>query len=404
MAVTRLLDQRGKFHQEVADRLGLLPNFFCSAAAAPELITRLWDFAKSGYFDNPLPSLFKERLFVYVSRFCPDRYCVIRHVGFLVGAGFPAGDADCPPQTVEQVVALLKRPVPGEADLDAALARLESAGSSAQIPPAETQREYDLFDALTLLMLEPRRSARARRAVGKAFGEAALEYLTAFLAFIRTAHFWTETHPEIEIEPDVTALMTENEELAQLLLKAPESLGTWPLTERASAEAALRNIEEQGFRRLASIVESSDDAIISKDLNGIITSWNLGAERLLGYVTEEVIGKPGTILVPQDRHDEEPTILERIRRGDRIDHYETVRRRKDGSLLDVSLTVSPVQDPEGRIVGASKIARDITPRKRAEEQIRQAQERLDLALKRCRLGHLGLEREDGEHHLQSTMG
>jgi hypothetical protein len=252
------LHQRRTFHQEVADRLGVLPNFFCSADAAPELISRLWDFARSGYFDNPLPSLFKERLFVYVSRFCPVRYCVIRHVGFLVGAGFPAGDAACPPQTVEQVVALLKRPIPGEAELDAALARLESVGGSAQmIPPAETQREYDLFDALTLIMLEPRRSARARRAVGKAFGEATLEYLTPFLAFIRTAHFWTETHPEIEIEPDVTALMTENEELAQLLLKSPESLGTWPLTERAYAEAALRDTEQQGFRRLASIVESS---------------------------------------------------------------------------------------------------------------------------------------------------
>ena len=134
-------------------------------------------------------------------------------------------------------------------------------------------------------------------------------------------------------------------------------------------------------QQLASIVESSDDAIVSKDLNGIITSWNQSAERLFGYVTEEVIGKPVTILIPQDRHDEEPVILERIRRGERVDHYETVRRRKDGSLFDVSLTVSPVRDTEGRIVGASKIARDITLRKRAEEQIRQAQERLDLALK-----------------------
>jgi PAS domain S-box-containing protein len=381
MVATPLLNQRGKFHQEVVNRLGLLPNFFCSAAAAPELITRLWEFARSGYFDNPLPSLFKERLFVYVSRFCPVRYCVIRHVGFLVGAGFPAGDASCPSQTMEQVVALLKRPVPGEADLDAALARLESAGNSAQIPPAETQREYDLFDALTLLMMEPRRSARARRAVGKAFGDAALEYLTAFLAFIRTAHFWTETHPEIEIEPDMTALMTDNEELAQLLLKSPESLGTWPLTERASAEAALRYTEEQGVRRLAAIVESSDDAIISKDLNGAILSWNSGAERLFGYAPEEVVGKPGTILVPQDRQDEEPEILDRIRRGERVEHYETVRRRKDGRMLDVSLTVSPVRDPQGRIVGSSKNARDITQRKLAEDQIRQAQERLDLALK-----------------------
>jgi two-component system, chemotaxis family, CheB/CheR fusion protein len=121
-------------------------------------------------------------------------------------------------------------------------------------------------------------------------------------------------------------------------------------------------------QRLASIVESSDDAIVSKDLTGIITSWNRGAERLFGYTTEEVLGKPITILIPTDRLDEEPEIIERVRRGERVDHYDTVRRRKDGSLIDVSLTVSPLKDADGRIVGASKIARDITERKRAQEQ------------------------------------
>ena len=121
-------------------------------------------------------------------------------------------------------------------------------------------------------------------------------------------------------------------------------------------------------QRLAAIVESSDDAIVSKDLNGIITSWNRGAELLFGYRAEEVIGKPITILIPADRIDEEPVIIERVRRGERVDHYDTVRRSKDGSLIDISLTVSPLKDGDGRIVGASKIARDITERKRAQEQ------------------------------------
>jgi two-component system, chemotaxis family, CheB/CheR fusion protein len=121
-------------------------------------------------------------------------------------------------------------------------------------------------------------------------------------------------------------------------------------------------------QELASIVESSDDAIVSKDLTGIIKSWNGGAERLFGYRAEEVIGKPITILIPADRIDEEPEIIERVRQGERVDHYDTVRRRKDGSLVDVSLTVSPLKDADGRIVGASKIARDITERKRAQEQ------------------------------------
>lgn len=119
--------------------------------------------------------------------------------------------------------------------------------------------------------------------------------------------------------------------------------------------------------RLASIVKFSDDAIVSKDTQGIIQTWNRGAERLFGYSAEEVIGKPITILIPPDRQDEEPGILERIRRDEHIDHYETVRIRKDGRLIDVSLTVSPLKDARGRVIGASKIARDITERRRSEE-------------------------------------
>jgi PAS domain S-box-containing protein len=126
---------------------------------------------------------------------------------------------------------------------------------------------------------------------------------------------------------------------------------------------------EQRLRWLASIVESSDDAIVSKNLDGIITSWNGGAERIFGYIAQEVVGRPITIVIPQDRQDEERTILTRIRRGERIDHFETVRQRKNGSLIVVSLSVSPVKDADGKIVGASKIARDITEQKRNQEQI-----------------------------------
>jgi PAS domain S-box-containing protein len=140
------------------------------------------------------------------------------------------------------------------------------------------------------------------------------------------------------------------------------------ITERKAIEAALRQSENQ-LRWLASIVESSDDAIVSKNLDGIITSWNKGAERVFGYSAEEAIGRPITIVIPQDRHDEERTILTRIRRGERIDHFETVRQRRHGSLIIVSLTVSPVKNAEGEIVGASKIARDITGQKRSQEQI-----------------------------------
>ena len=124
-----------------------------------------------------------------------------------------------------------------------------------------------------------------------------------------------------------------------------------------------------GLSRLAAIVESSDDAIISKNLDGIIITWNRGAELVFGYTAAEAIGKPVTILIPPEHIDEEPGILERVRRGERIDHYHTVRKRKDGSLISISLTVSPVRDATGRIVGASKIARNISHEKAAERAL-----------------------------------
>ena len=152
------------------------------------------------------------------------------------------------------------------------------------------------------------------------------------------------------------------------------------ITERHEAEKQIRESEIR-YRRIAAIVESSDDAILAKNLDGIITSWNSGAERLFGYTAEEVIGKPVTILIPVDRHDEEPAILARIRRGEHVDHYETIRQRKDGSLVDISLTISPVRDPDGKIIGASKIARDISERRRAEEQQRLLLREMDHRVK-----------------------
>jgi PAS domain S-box-containing protein len=145
---------------------------------------------------------------------------------------------------------------------------------------------------------------------------------------------------------------------------APTGITTYlrDISERKQAELA--------SRRLASIVESSEDAIVSKDLTGRIQSWNKGAEKIFGYTAEEAVGQNVTMLIPEDRHDEEPTILRRISQGLRVDHYETVRRRKDGSLIDISLTISAIHDERGNVIGASKIARDISDRRRREREIR----------------------------------
>ena len=156
-----------------------------------------------------------------------------------------------------------------------------------------------------------------------------------------------------------------------------------------------RKLGEEAALRLASIIASSDDAIVSKDLDGTITSWNGGAERIFGYLAEEIIGKPIMTLIPPDHQKEEETIMGRIGRGERVEHYQTVRQRKDGNLIDVSLTVSPVRNAQGKVIGASKIARDITEHKRSEAQIinlaREAEHRtkniLATVLATVRLSH-----------------
>ncbi len=139
-----------------------------------------------------------------------------------------------------------------------------------------------------------------------------------------------------------------------------------------------RKRAEEALQQMAELVASADDAIISKSLDGVIRSWNPGAERLLGYTAEEMIGQSVSLLLPEDRKEEEALILERIRAGQRVAHFETVRRRKDGSLLDVSLTISPVRNRHGTVVGASKVMRDITERKLNEQELRRSNAELAL--------------------------
>lgn len=130
-----------------------------------------------------------------------------------------------------------------------------------------------------------------------------------------------------------------------------------------------RKHAEDAINRLAAIVESSDDAIIAKNLQGVITNWNKGAERIFGYLAEEIIGESIKILIPSEYQSEESTILKRLRRGERVEHFETVRQRRNGELFDVSLTISPIRNSRGKIIGASKILRDITERRKTETQL-----------------------------------
>jgi PAS domain S-box-containing protein len=195
------------------------------------------------------------------------------------------------------------------------------------------------------------------------FGNKALASLRERLEQMRTAGCAFETFEVEHIIPgvgprtfclDAHPFSSPRQSVPMILLAFHD------ITARKQAEAA--------GAYLASIVDSCEDAIIGKDMNGTILSWNHGAEKLFGYGVDEAVGKPITMLIPPDRLDEETSIIQRIRRGERIHPFETIRQGKDGSLIDISLTVSPVRDAQGIIIGASKVARDITGRKRAQEQ------------------------------------
>jgi len=174
----------------------------------------------------------------------------------------------------------------------------------------------------------------------------------------------------ISVTSDVPRVWTDEEKT--LLENAIARV--WPLLERAQIEDNLRKSEE-ALSRIAAVVESSDDAIVSKSLDGIILSWNAGAMRIFGYTPDEIIGQSVLTLIPHELQNEEPRIIERLKRGERIEHYETIRLTKDGRRIDVSLTVSPIKDTRGKIVGASKIARDITEEKKRQEALRESEMR-----------------------------
>ncbi len=167
----------------------------------------------------------------------------------------------------------------------------------------------------------------------------------------------------VEVESVATKITYQGKHAVQLLMR--------DITQRKQAEAVTR--------RLAAIVESSDDAIVAKTLDGTILSWNAGAEGIYGYSAAEVVGRPISVLVPPDRSDELPQILAKLARGERIAHYHTERVRKDGRRIQISLTISPLMDSEGKIVGASMIARDITQQKQVEEELQCARKAADEA-------------------------
>jgi PAS domain S-box-containing protein len=370
-----------ELQRHVKERFGVLPNFFRLAPETPEITEKLWGFAQAAYLDNPLPSVFKERLFVHLSRFCAVRYCIARHTGFLIGFGRPAGDEGAQAQRVEDVVKLLRRPLPCGPELKSRLSFCsESPAPLIEMPTADTQMEDGLFSLASHVFLQTADTAECLDGLERLLGAVRLQYLLLFLTFVRAAHYWTKVHPEIQFEDDIKQLLATHEALANCIINDPEASIDKTTQSILDEIPLLRQKADKALGLLAAIVDSSDDAIISKTLKGVITSWNTGAELLFGYTAKEAIGRHISMIIPLNRRDEETTILARLNEGKRIDHFDTIRLRKDGTTFEVSLSISPVRDAAGKIIGASKIARDITGRKRFERELKESEQRFrDLA-------------------------
>lgn len=387
------------FAEEATDRFGVLPALFRTASAASGLIEEQWTFAKSAYFESPLPSPFKERLFVHLSRFCEVRYCILRQIGFLVGQGRKAGDLTARQHTIEQALRLLRRPVPEAAALDRAFLRLEAHQGLAEAPLPETPEEADLFDALTVIFLAPQQAGRARDAVRKAVGEARFEILTALLASIRTAHYWTETHPDVAVEPDMIACMEQNPELARLLMDASEAPALGASAQLREALRILQRAEgssRESEEKYAALFRASPAPfLILKPDAPRFTIVEVNDAYLAATMRrrEDVVGRGVFEAFPDNPEDAAiagvsalRASFERVlatRQPETLPGLKYDIARPDGTFEERwwSPVNSAVLDDKGEVEAIIHNANDVTAERRAELALRESEERQAFLLK-----------------------
>jgi signal transduction histidine kinase len=246
---------KAEFEQAIQDRLGFLPNLYLSAPAAPEVLQRFWVEALDAYLDNPLPSLFKERLVVILSRDCGASYCVVRHAGYLLGGehGCPAGDRKAAPHSVPQLIALLRSPAPNAANLQAALQLLLATPAAvASLPAVDDALEQAMFIACGAIYLDPQGRQPARDAITHVLGRQLSEQLYALMAYVAKLHFWTRLHEEIAIEADMRSLLEREPELARLLQQEDAAQAEPRPGMPAAADPDRRDADHQRFISLFS--------------------------------------------------------------------------------------------------------------------------------------------------------
>ncbi len=382
-------------HAEVEDRFGVLPNFFRLAPEAPEITANLWGFAKFGYLDNPLPPLFKERLFVYLSRFCEVRYCIARHVGFLAGLGRPAGDRQCTPETVEQVVRLIRRTLPRGDDLEPFIEHLEECASPlGTLPDSDTTVEEALFACATHVFLQTPQATRCLEALRRVFDGAMFQHLLVFLTFVRTAHFWTKLHPELKFEDDITELLSINEALAECALNDPEAMtceATQGLLNELTVLRRERALRQEVERANAALREREEEL---RDAQRVahVGSWRweartdvtFGSDQLfriygLDPITQALPNfkcQDGTLYPHESWQQINLAVQETMRTG--IGYELDVQAFRNGEPIWITTRSEVVKNSTGEIVGLRGTVQDVTERKRAEESLRAHERQLQF--------------------------
>jgi signal transduction histidine kinase len=278
------LGEASEVETRVEKRFGVLPNFFRLTPENPEITANLWGFACFAYLDNPLPSPFKERLFVYLSRFCEVRYCIARHVGFLAGLGRASGDPQCPPQTTEEIVRLLRRPLPRAQELERCLSRLGQAQLRV-LPDSGSDTEAAIFGLASHVFLQTPDASGCLDALRHALDESRFQYLMLFLAFVRTAHYWTKVHPELTLEDDIRRFLAAHEALAECVLADPEPVSDDVSNRLLDELASLRKLWNS-FQR----TQDEERHHIARELHDSVGQSLVGLGMVLGAAKKEAPG------------------------------------------------------------------------------------------------------------------
>ncbi|NPU14623.1 PAS domain S-box protein [Bradyrhizobium sp. 83002] len=366
MVEQRMAD--GPFEQEIVQRLGLMPNLFRPTPSAPETVRQLWQLAKCAYLDAPLPALFKERLAVHLSRLNGSSYCLTRHFAFLIGLGTPAPDAAFQPETLDQARALLSLPLADPARITAALTRLEAVEGPIDIPEPRSDGEADVLDAASAMFVSSQAAARSRLALRKAFGEPRFEVLTAFMAYLRMAHFWADAHPELSLDPDVLALTRSDPDLAIRLTCGEPRHHDMPAPAKPGA-----NGSEASAHRLQRILEIDSVGVLFFDhVEGTLIDANDAFFNMTGYSREEVANRQLTWqrMTPPEWRVSSAAQIDLLQRTGRIGPYEKEYFRKNGERTWMMFAGRDIGD--GTLV---ELAMNIDDRKRTEAALRDSETR-----------------------------